>query len=133
MPFSSHIQVHYEEKEAAYKLQQFLMGRSIEVTVSKTSCAPRCPSVKKQLFQDDDADPELTLKLLKITPKVEELEVQRSDSEFLQDYNSTSLKQQCGASQVIISTEGTDDLSMDNPTLEQAYKMLGGAAPLSGF
>ena len=37
-----------------------------------------CQTVKKKLFADADA--ELTLKLLKITPKEKELEVQRSDS-----------------------------------------------------
>lgn len=50
---------------------------------------------KKKLFTD--VDPALTLKLLKITPQLNELQVQRSDSEFLKDYNSTA-KQQCSNS-----------------------------------
>jgi hypothetical protein len=51
------------------------------VTVTKLTATRRCSSIKKKLF--DDADAELTLKLLRITPKEKELEVQRSDSEFL--------------------------------------------------
>lgn len=110
------------------------MSAGIEVTVTKTICVRRCPSIKKKLFgvEDMDADPELTLKLLKITPKENELEVRRSDSEFLQDFNSTSMKQQC-TSQVIISTEGSDNLSMDNPTLEQAYRIVGNGSTYSSF
>lgn len=77
---------------------------------------------KKKIF--NDADAELTLKLLKITPKVEELSVQRSDSEFLKDYNSTA-RQQSASSQVVISTEGSDEnVSLEAPILEQAYKMM---------
>ena len=83
-----------------------------------------CPTIKKKLFADADA--ELTLKLLKITPKEKELEVQRSDSEFLKDYNSTTAKQQSGFSQAMIMTEGSEDLSIEPPSLEQAYKL---AAP----
>jgi len=49
--------------------------------VANLKSSRHCNSFKKKLF--DDADAELTLKLLKITPKEKELEVQRSDSEFL--------------------------------------------------
>ena len=87
--------------------------------VARTNDARGCPATKKKLF--DDADAELTLKLLKITPKEKELEVQRSDSEFLKDYNSTTAKQQPpGFSQVIVMTEGSDE-SIEAPCLEQAY------------
>ena len=98
--------------------------------VSRASTASRCPSIKKKLF--DDADPELTLNLLKIT-KESELEIQRSDSEFMQDYNSTSKQQQerLSTAHIIISTEGSDNVSLDAPNLEQAYSMLGVAATQS--
>ena len=72
----------------AEKLQLALSEMQIPVQVSKLASSRSCHSTKKKLFNDDDA--ELTLKLLKITPKVEELSVQRSDSEFLKDYNSTA-------------------------------------------
>ena len=62
----------------------------ITAEVAQLSSARSCTVTKNKIF--DDADAELTLKLLKITPKVEELEVQRSDSEFLKDYNSTKAK-----------------------------------------
>jgi len=66
----------------------------------------------------------LTLKLLKITPPVNELNVKRTDSEFMKDYNSTA-KQPPAHSQAIISTEGSEDaLVAERPSLDQAYKML---------
>ena len=73
----------------------------------------------------EDPDAELTLKLLKLTPQENELTVVRSDSEFMKDYNSTA-KQQSSASQIIISTEDSENVSAtDPPTLEQACKRLG--------
>lgn len=84
--------------------------------VANLANARGCQMVKKKLFADADA--ELTLKLLKITPKEKELEVQRSDSEFLKDYNSTTAKQQPGFSQAILMTEDGEDLSVEPPTLE---------------
>ena len=60
----------------------------ISAQVNKLGSTRSCQAAKKQLY--DDADAELTLKLLRITPNVEALEVVRSDSEFLKDYNSTA-------------------------------------------
>ena len=67
------IQVQYEEKEPAEKLQQALAEMQITVSVERLASARSCHSTKKKLF--NDADAELTLKLLKITPKVEDLSV----------------------------------------------------------
>ena len=65
--------MQYEEKEPAEKLQQALAEMQITVKVERLASARNCQSTKKKLF--NDADAELTLKLLKITPKVEELSV----------------------------------------------------------
>jgi hypothetical protein len=59
--------------------------------VAKLNSTRRCSSIKKKLF--DNADAELTLKLLKITPKEKELEVHRRDSEFLKQFITTAKKQ----------------------------------------
>lgn len=89
----------------------------------------RCLVPKKKIF--DDAHAELTLKLLKISPKVNELAVVKSDSEFLQEYNSTAKKQTHNISQSeqsqaqhIISTEGSECPSIEVPNFEQAYRMM---------
>ena len=63
---------------------------------NSSTCSSKAavPSNKKKLLDGGCADAELTLKLLKITPKDEydeQLQVKRSDSEFLKDfYNSTN-------------------------------------------
>jgi len=67
--------------------------------------------------------------LLKISPKVHELKLKKSDSEFLKDFNSTSMHQYVSSSQLIVSTEETDEcsgvLSTEmQPSLEQAYQMM---------
>ena len=98
------------------KLQSALQEMQITSQVANLANARGCQTVKKKLFADADA--ELTLKLLKITPKEKELEVQRSDSEFLKDYNSTTAKQQPGFSQAILMTEDGEDLSVEPPSLE---------------
>ena len=107
------------DNDSAQKLHLALEKMQVASHVTKLQNARGCQTAKKKLFQDADA--ELTLKLLKITPKTNELQVQRTDSEFLKDYNSTA-KQQSAASHHIISTEGSDD--HDSPSLEQAYKLV---------
>jgi len=71
--------------------------------------------------------------LLKISPKVNELKLKKSDSEFLKDFNSTSMHQYFTSSQLIVSTEESDEylesssgiLSTEmQPSLEQAYQMM---------
>lgn len=98
------------------------------------SNARGCLPTKNKLL--DDADAELTLKLLKITPKEKELEVHRSDSEFLKDYNSTKAKQHPqhpGFSQVILPTDGSDDHSIEAPNFEEAYKLMATSKLSSDF
>lgn len=117
---SSCIQVQYEEKEAANKLQQALSEMQISAQVTKLGDRRGSQTEEQKLL--DNADAELTLKLLQITPKEKELEVKRSDSEFLRDFrNSTSGKQftAAGFSQAIImTTDGSDEMSIDGPSLE---------------
>ena len=60
----------------------------ISATVTKLQSARGCANAKKKIFDDPDA--ELTLKLLKISPKLNELNIKRTDSEFMKDYNSTA-------------------------------------------
>lgn len=84
-------------------------------------CSARIPnSIKKKLFQDPDA--QQTLNLLCLKPK--ELEVRKTDSEFLKDYNTTAMQQSVPSSQVVITTEGSENLSTEAPSLEMAYKMM---------
>ena len=84
-------------------------------------CSARVPhSIKKKLFQDPDA--QQTLNLLCLKPK--ELEVKKTDSEFLKDYNTTAMQQSAPSSQVVITTEGSENLSTEAPSLEMAYKMM---------
>jgi len=91
--------------------------------VAKLSNFRGCNALKKKLFQDQDA--ELTLKLLKITPQMNGLQVKRTDSEFLKDYNSTA-RQKSSTSHIIISTEGSESVeNSEPPSLEQACKQMG--------
>jgi hypothetical protein len=68
--------------------------------------------------------------LLKISPKVNNLAIKKSDSEFLKDFNTTSMHSYYNSSQLIVSTEDSeaenDNLSMEAPpsSLEQAYQMM---------
>ena len=84
-------------------------------------CSARVPnSIKKKLFQDPDA--QQTLNLLCLKPK--ELEVRKTDSEFLKDYNTTAMQQTIPSSHAVITTEGSENLSTEAPSLEMAYKMM---------
>jgi len=65
--------VHYDEKEQATCLQQALSEMQIMAQVTKLVSTRSSFAPKKQLFTD--VDPELTLKLLKITPQQNELQV----------------------------------------------------------
>lgn len=85
------IQVQYADQESAIKLCQALYKMQIGASMTRLNSARGGQSVKKKLFEDPDA--ELTLKLLKITPQLNGLQVQRTDSEFMKDYNSTANKQ----------------------------------------
>ena len=79
----------------------------------KLSTLREAQSIKKKLF--DETDAQLTLKLLKITPKENELEVRRSDSEFMKDYNSAAMQ----SSHIVNTTEGSEEiLSTEAPTFE---------------
>ena len=51
----------------------------------------------------------------------------------MQEYNSTSKQQQerLSTAHIIISTEGSDNASLEAPNLEQAYSMMGAAASQS--
>ena len=118
------IQVQYAEKESAHKLLQALAEREIDAKLSAG-----CESNYREQSQQIDA--QLTLKLLKISPKVNELKLKKSDSEFLKDFNSTSLHQYCSSSQLIVSTEESDECLSNSvlsnemqPSLEQAYQMM---------
>lgn len=119
------IQVQYAEKESALKLLQALAEREIDAKLSAG-----CESNYREQSQQIDA--QLTLKLLKISPKVNELKLRKSDSEFLKDFNSTSMHQYVSSSQLIVSTdEDSDGDWLENstgqelqPTLEQAYQMM---------
>ena len=122
LPYS-YIHVHYAEKESANKLLSALVEQQIDAKLSSA-----CESNFKESQQ---IDAQLTLKLLKISPKVNELKLKKSDSEFLKDFNSTSLHQYCSSSQLIVSTEESDECLSNSvlsnemqPSLEQAYQMM---------
>lgn len=93
--------MQYAEKESALKLLSALSEKEIEAKLSVG-----CDSNYKECQQ---IDAQLTLKLLKISPKVNELKLKKSDSEFLKDFNSTSLHQYVSSSQLIVSTEDSED------------------------
>lgn len=62
------IQVQYDDRNSAQKLQTALLEMSIVAQMGKLSSFAGGQSTKKELFYDADAS--LTLKLLKITPKI---------------------------------------------------------------